>query len=129
MDKDWWDIYLTEVQRDFIGARYSNNKIKNVQHLHPFEHFGNSGASCISLALIGGAEKVILLGYDCQYTNNKTHWHGDHPPKLGNARMIDKWHKKFKELADKYPNKIFNATRQTALTCFDKVKLEDEIAN
>jgi hypothetical protein len=72
---------------------------------------------------------VVLLGYDCQVTNGLKHWHGDHPKGLGNAGMIHKWHKRFAELADKYPNKEFNATRETALTCFERVKLEDEITN
>jgi hypothetical protein len=129
MDKDWWTIYGDEVVKDFIGARYSNNPVKQAQHLANFEHFGNSGAACISLAISGGASRVVLLGYDCQVTNGLKHWHGDHPKGLGNAGMIHKWHKRFAELADKYPNKVFNATRETALTCFERVKLEDEITN
>lgn len=129
MDKDWWNIYGDEVYRDFIGAKYSNNQIKNVNHLKNFEHFGNSGASCISLAIMGGAKKIILLGFDCQETNGLKHWHGNHPAGLGNAGMMHKWHKKFAEIATKWPDLIVNATRQTALTCFERVKLENEIAN
>lgn len=129
MDKDWWDIYGDEVLKDFVGARYSHNPVKYAEHLRSFDHFGNSGASCISLALMGGAKKVILLGYDCQITNGQAHWHGNHPKGLGNAGMIHKWHKKFAEIEEKFPNIVVNATRETALTCFKRVKLEDEIAS
>jgi hypothetical protein len=128
MDKDWWSTYEKEVFRDFLGAAFSCNKIKNVNFLENFEHFGNSGAACIILAIMAGAERVILLGFDCQKTNGQSHWHGDHPKNLGNANVIDKWHKRFKELSEKHPNIIFNASRSTALECFPKVKLEDEIA-
>lgn len=128
MDKDWWDLYGKEVAKDFIGARYSNNQIKDVQYLNGFEHFGNSGASCIHLAIMGGAKRVVLLGFDCQVTNGMKHWHGDHPAGLGNAGVMHKWHKRFAEMAERFPNMIFNATRETALTCFERVKLEDELA-
>lgn len=129
MDKDWWDIYGDEVLKDFVGARYSNNPVKQAQHLEHFEHFGNSGAACISLAIQGGASRIILLGYDCQETNGLRHWHGNHPAGLGNAGMMHKWHKKFAEMASRWPDLIFNATRETALTCFERVKLENEITN
>lgn len=129
MDKDWWDHYGNEVVKDFCGARYSNNPVTQAQHLTNFEHFGNSGAACINLAIKGGAERVILLGYDCQVTNGLRHWHGDHPKGLGNAGMIHKWHKKFAEIAERYPDIVVNATRETALTCFKRIQLEDALAN
>lgn len=37
---------------------------------------GNSGCSAVNLALILGAQRVYLLGCDCQMTpDKKTHWH------------------------------------------------------
>ena len=128
MDKDWWTIHGDEVIKTFIGAKFSNNPVKEAKHLAQFEHFGNSGAACISLAIMGGASRIILLGYDCQITNGLKHWHGDHKAGLGNAGMIHKWHKKFAEIAERWPNLVVNATRQTALTCFERVELENEIA-
>jgi len=128
MDKDWWTIHGDEVVKTFIGAKFSNNPVKEAKHLAQFEHFGNSGAACISLAIMGGASRIILLGYDCQITNGLKHWHGDHKAGLGNAGMIHKWHKKFAEIAERWPNLVVNATRQTALTCFERVELENEIA-
>jgi len=129
MDKDWWTIHGDEVIKTFIGAKFSNNPVKEAKHLAQFEHFGNSGAACISLAIMGGASRIILIGYDCQVTNGLKHWHGDHKAGLGNAGMIHKWHKKFAEIAERWPDLVVNATRQTALTCFERVELENEIAN
>lgn len=131
MDKEWWDVYITEVQRDFSGARFSNNRMPkryNVEHLpSTFKAFGNSGAGAVSLAVFGGASRVILLGFDCKYGDNgQKHWHGDHPPNLGNAKLVDRWHKKFSELARHVGTiDVINATRDTALTCFARGDLED----
>ena len=127
MDKDWWTIHGDEVIKTFIGAKFSNNPVKEAKYLAKFEHFGNSGAACISLAIMGGASRIILLGYDCQVTNGLKHWHGDHKAGLGNAGMIHKWHKKFAEIEERWPNLVVNATRQTALTCFEIVNLESEL--
>ena len=81
-------------------------------------------------AIEGGAQKVILLGYDCQKTNGQAHWHGDHPKQLGNANRIDSWRFKFAEFAEKNKHiQILNASRQTALECFKRVDLYEAIGN
>lgn len=87
--------------------------------------FGNSGIGSIALAVYGGASKIILIGYDCQMTDGKSHWHGDHPTGLANAVRINEWPVKFAEFSKTVDVPIYNASRQTALECFERVKLED----
>lgn len=132
MDAGWWRMYGDDVQAKFFGERFSNNKQDakyRVTHVSNLNGYGNSGAACIAMALKNDVKKIILLGYDCQKTDGKTHWHGDHPKGLGNASKIDKWHEKFALLA-KYaqqnlPNtQIINASRQTALDMFTRMDLE-----
>lgn len=97
-------------------------------YLNPakFKAYGNSGAGCISLALFGDAARVIMLGFDCQHTGGQAHWHGNHPRGLANAKQIDRWPKLFEQLKNDHPEaEIFNASRETALTCFERVALED----
>ena len=77
--------------------------------------------------LVAGASKVVMLGYDCQKTGGRTHWHGDHPRTLGNAHSMPGWPKLFAKVAKfaearRVP--VVNATRETALTCFPRVDLE-----
>lgn len=91
-----------------------------------------SGAAAISLAAHRGASTVILLGYDCQYTDGKRHWHGDHPRGLGNAGSVAKWVRGFEELAsamEKAGVRVLNASRETALTCWERVGLDDALAD
>lgn len=130
MDRDWWKTYKDEVNTAFFGERFSNNSHPgNYRTTRITAHcFANSGAGAIVTAISGGAKRVILLGYDCQYTDGKKHWHGDHPKHLGNANRIEQWSAKFAQLAKEYRHiEILNASRQTALQCFKMVSLEEAL--
>lgn len=92
-------------------------------------HFGeNSGYQAINLAYLFGASKIILLGFDMQTTSGKSHWHGDHPAGLNRNSPLKQFARNFNALAQDLSAEgvdVFNATRETALDCFPKVKLED----
>ncbi|WP_339521741.1 hypothetical protein [Pseudomonas sp. EA_35y_Pfl2_R111] len=90
--------------------------------------YGNSGAGAVALAIARGAKRVLLLGYDMQYTGGRRHWHGDHPAKLGNAGAITDWPAQFEQLRKDHPSiEIINCTRETALTCFPRMPLEQAL--
>lgn len=131
MDKVWWDVHIAEIEQIFQGERHTVNALPNKYNVrrHPptqFNCYSNSGAGAITLAAKGGAKRIILLGYDSQKTGGKAHWHGDHPPTLGNAGHMDKWQKRFAEQAKDFADiEIINCSRQTALTCFPRANLED----
>jgi hypothetical protein len=129
MDGDWWKQYLVEARATFLGARFTVNNIGKVHGVKvmakPFTAFGNSGSGAINLAYAAGAKKIILLGYDCQHTDGKRHWHGNHPKGMGNADVFAKWPAQFKRLADHLKGvNVVNCTRQTALDVFPKKRLE-----
>lgn len=129
MDRAWWRVYGEEVGRIFEGERLA--PVINVKHAKHIDFYngGNSGAGAISLAAHYGAKRIVLLGYDCQYTDGKKHWHGDHPKTLGNAMSMPKWANQFKEVAVRIKDvEVINATRQTALDIWPCEKLEDALA-
>lgn len=94
-------------------------------------HFGsNGGYQLINLVYQFGAKKIVLLGYDMQMTGGKSHHHGDHPAQLNRSLPFNVWKTKFIQLAQDLKNEgveVINATRETALNCFPKVKLEDAL--
>ena len=113
---------------DFAGELAAPLKFDGVKR-YSIETFKNSGAGAINLAITLGAKRVILLGYDCQKTGGKAHWHGNHEKGLGNAGTIRDWPAQFAKLAKVYPDTdIINASRDTALTCFRRADL-DEVLN
>lgn len=87
----------------------------------------NSGFQAINLAYHFGVSRIVLLGYDMQHTGGATHWHGDHPPGLTNAENINEWLPGFGLLADGLKVagvEVINCTRETALTCFQRGRIE-----
>lgn len=84
----------------------------------------------MNLAYLFGARKIILLGFDMQSADGKSHWHGDHPGPLNRSSAFKTWIKNFDILARDLRDAgvdVVNATRVTALNCFQKANLEDAL--
>ncbi|MFW0766706.1 hypothetical protein ACN0IV_12785 [Trabulsiella odontotermitis] len=125
-DYQWWDRYFSdaggtraELWTQSLRAcnRYGVKMFKPAES-GPF----NSGQRAIQLAAHLGASRVILLGYDCTLSNG-IHWHGRHPAEMNNPKPqeVGRWHTDFASLVDLLPNvEIINASRHTALTCFER---------
>lgn len=134
MDEKWWRTYIHEVRANFRGELLtSSSKIADLG-LHPFPQatfrrtgWGNSGAAAVAVAHYYGAARIVLIGYDCQRTGGKAHWHGDHPRRLGNAGSMPRWASDFQKLKVKLSPNVVNASRETALDCFPRMKLEQAL--
>jgi hypothetical protein len=128
MDRRWWDLHWRDVAAEFQGVRYSSSAHAvnwGVVKLS-CPAYGNSGAAAISVAAHKGATRVILLGYDCQHTGGRAHWHADHPSPLGNAATVDRWPAKFEQLKKSLRGvEVVNASRDTALRMFERVTLDE----
>lgn len=131
MDRAWWNQYWPVVRDSkFKGELLTSSKDVIGASTVNFYQGGNTGVGCISLAVHFGAEKITLLGYDCQKgKNGEVHHHGDHPPPLGNAGSLPHWKKHFKALADKIGGiDVANATPGSALEIFPLMDLEKALA-
>jgi hypothetical protein len=144
-DGDWWDRYIGDVLLRFKGelwtqdvpasSKYGLNRIDGdkAEGLGKNKvHYGsNSGYQAINLAYLFGAKKIILLGFDMKRgENKKSHWHGEHPGCLNKEMPIKTWLKNFPKLAEDLKIEgveVINATRDTALECFNKVNLEEAL--
>lgn len=86
----------------------------------------NSGFQAINLAVLAGAKRIVLLGYDMKTAGAKSHWFGDHPiqtaPSVFSA-MINNFPSLVKPLA-KLGVEVLNCTPGSALECFPKRALE-----
>lgn len=90
-------------------------------------HYGdNSGFQAINLAILLGAVKIVLVGYDMRHVNGKSHFFGDHPKEHLHQR--DEYGS-FLPLFEAAPApegvEIINATPGSALTCYPMMGLED----
>lgn len=125
-DRDWWQEYIAEVKTTFAGSLVSPVNFSGITRLDL--GVTNSGVAALMLAAFMGARRILMLGYDCQRTGGKAHWHSDHPSHMGNAGSLDKWPALFADVARKLTRlNVVNISRQTALDCFQRGKLEDEL--
>lgn len=125
MDRGWWKAYIDEVRRSFQGTLVTSFAHCYGAKRIGIEDFPNSGIGAIFEAVGNGASRIILLGYDCQHTEGRAHWHADHPKGLGNAKTVQDWPAMFDRAAKSLKDiEIVNCTRQTALTCFVRADLE-----
>lgn len=89
---------------------------------------GHSGYMGVHMAAHFGATKIILLGYDLQATDGKHHFFGDHPD--GNHLNYEYRRGVYETLREPFERlgiRVFNATRQTALTAFPTCSLADAL--
>lgn len=138
MDAGWWQEYGREVVASFAGERWGYVRvpaelgvIATKGDLYP-KGWGNSGSYGISLGVVAKPERILLLGYDCQFAKDgRKHWHADYPERMGNAHSIKRWPYQF-ELVAKYAQqhgvRVVNCSRDTALTCFEHGDLATELA-
>lgn len=84
---------------------------------------GNSGFQTLNLAILRGATKVILLGYDLKITRGKTHWFGDHPNPLNRGSDYTRWLKYWRRAAPMIKAEVINCSPDSALDCFPKREL------
>lgn len=91
-------------------------------------HYGmNSGFQAINLALLKGATKVILVGFDMKRTGGKAHFFGDHPNGLCVSTHYENFIPQFRIAAKDCTVPIVNATPGSALDCWPRVALDDAL--
>lgn len=95
-------------------------------------HGSNSGYQAINLAVNLGAKKIILLGYDMQIVNGKSHWHNEpRQPnvdfKLTLAKSMLPHFESLIEPLNTLGVEVFNATPNSALKCFPEITLEEAL--
>jgi hypothetical protein len=138
-DDDWWDHY--DGVKEFQGERWTCNE--RAAQRHGINHIpynsdlvwgtdnviatgGNSGFQALNLAVMQGAEKVILLGYDMGFHGNKHWWTGQFKRNIRPSNYDD-WIKKFNKAAPLIPVPVINCTRETALSCFERMPLHEAL--
>lgn len=136
-DRQWWNRYIDEVRKVFAGRKLCQSQhlirkdIECVRKMLGFRSFGNSGACAMSVAISAGAKRLVMLGYDCDYSDDgKSHHHGDHPEGLRNCDTMPRWPGQFERLANyamKRGVEVVNASRATELKCFPRAELADAL--
>jgi len=90
----------------------------------------NTGAAAVNLALLLGAKRIFLLGFDMHLSNNKrANWHQNRLDKP-NENIYPKFLRGFKKLAvdwkKKFPDaEIINVTDNSSLDLFPEIGVDE----
>ena len=92
------------------------------------KHGNNSGYAAINLAYHLGAKRIILVGYDMQYSESgDSHWHDGY--KAGNnPTMLDKmlpWFETLVKPLSEVGIEVINTSMHSRITCFKKQELKE----
>lgn len=93
-------------------------------------HYGNnSGYQAVNLAILFGADPIVLVGFDMREVEGKSHFFGRHKAPLRDHAQFGIWCSKFAKAAEKLgpAPRIINATPGSALTCFPLMPLAEAL--
>jgi hypothetical protein len=142
-DAEWWNYY--KGVPGFKGEKWSahcssmspklecaarhNLRLVRATQAHGFSlrpdliHFGsNSGFQAINMAILWGATKIVLVGFDMK----GTHFFGEHPMALVNTGTMWPFLLVYFDTAPAPPGvQILNATPGSALTKYPSVDIKE----
>ena len=109
-----------DAEREFDAERFVSKIWKRNDY--------NSGCIAIEYAVVHGADRVLMLGFDCSVKNG-IHHHGRHArSKNPNPAKCEIWKAHFRRLRDTYPAaNIVNCSHYTELDIFPLVPLDDAL--
>lgn len=88
---------------------------------------GSTGCSAINLAILLGAVRIFLMGFDMKLINNTTNWHVNtlqKPDKKLFPVFIEGFNALNKDRLAKFPHvKIYNLTEDSDLNLFPKISI------
>lgn len=88
----------------------------------------NSGYQALNLAILAGASKVLLLGYDMKAgAGGVQHWFGNHPV-VENPGIYSAFLNCFRKVAPRIQAlgvKVINCSPDSALDCFERDTIEN----
>lgn len=90
----------------------------------------NSGYQAVQIAAHFGAERIILLGFDCNEPTPK-HWFGEHPREIRKKPLVAAWIQRFGQMAEAMSIagiEVVNASPGTALRRFELADLTAALA-
>jgi hypothetical protein len=130
-DDYWWKTYREDID---IGAEQwtcdeGASKRYGINLHQGYRGNPNSGLRAIQFAIEHyKAKRILLLGYDCSIKNG-IHFNGSHPgPHNPDERRCGKWLERFEDAKETFRDAtVINCSRETALTVFPRMSLQEAL--
>lgn len=90
----------------------------------------NSGFQSVNLAVLAGAQRVLLLGFDARAGERASHWHGEHPREMPVAiyGYIKQAFTDAERALARLGVRVLNCSPGSAINTFPKYTLEEALA-
>jgi len=88
----------------------------------------NAGHHAINLAVHLGFKKIVLIGFDMNMKDPKTHWHNEHLRPTNKDNWVGTMIPAMKQIVpyqEQLGFKVYNINPDSAIRCFTFAKLED----
>lgn len=141
-DEKWWQTWGNDFREKYphlsswaYGSNAANWGVKVIKGFHNTGlslrqdkvHYGaNSGYQALNIAFLMGGRKFILVGYNMQRVKQKSHFFGDHQG-MNNNSPYNMFIQNYNSIQTPIKNLIVNCTENSALNCFRKGNLEEEL--
>lgn len=90
---------------------------------------GNSGFQAFNLAVVQGAKKVVLIGYDYGLTGKTKHWYdGTEHARESRPSNYQQWTERMHKAARHIPVPVINCSLDSAIKCFPKMTVAEALA-
>jgi len=139
-DVKWYRVHEKALLKFRNPIIHSCEELKDVKRLHYVPRLpggwykkalgwnGNTGASAINLALIMGAARVFLIGFDMKLVGGRSNWHEnllDNPTEEHYARYMSAFALCSSDLENRWSGvKVINLNPDSALSHFPKMTWE-----
>ncbi len=94
---------------------------------------GNSGYQAVNLAVLMGATRIALLGYDMRFgPNGEKHWHADHRDRNPEENRLAIWARAFETMdldLKRAGVAVVNCTPGSAIACFPHADINDVLGS
>lgn len=130
---------------DMFGLNHIGEKFMHGLSEDPevLSHGHGSGHSLVNLAYLHGADRIVLLGYDCRYAkdydgkarqvgSSPRHFFGEYPASMQHWPSVQVQKGVHIELLDLYQSihsqglvEVINCTPDSAIECFPRMAIED----
>jgi hypothetical protein len=116
----------THVLKNKHGNNHGSGISLDPQYIVTGSH---SGHQALNVAILAGAAKLLLLGFDGKALDGRTHWHGGHPettPASDYASRARAWTMSQHEIKATGV-RIINCSLQSSIGLFEKMSLEQAL--
>lgn len=139
-DTDWWDSFngVPEFEGRSVTCSHKSSLDYGLEYVEPKSQWhwsttqgmvatgGNSGFQAMNLAVLEGAERVILLGFDYGHKEDEDkHWWEDQYKRESRDSNYYFWNERLQKAAEFMPVPVLNASVKTSIKCLERVNLRD----